>query len=104
VSLRVELAGARQKMGEAGIALGKALEDSHAGEATGTSGTLQLQYAAAARRVQSLNVQLELANLEYQIGKREGLGNDPELPKLKEQREELKSQLRTLETGREGPP
>jgi hypothetical protein len=103
VSLRVELAAARQKMGEAGIALGKALQEPQ-GEGGDKDALLQLKYAAAARVVESLSLRLELANLDYQIGKREGLGKDPELPGLKERREQLQSQLRTLEAGREGPP
>ena len=91
IGLHVDLCDAQQEMGRVGIDYGKALQ------AGGENMELQKGYAGAALRVRAADLRLEMADLDFEIGKREGFDNDPELAGLREKRKQLRAELQALE-------
>ncbi|MGN6366836.1 MAG: hypothetical protein ACTHN5_00965 [Phycisphaerae bacterium] len=92
VDAEVDLAAARDAAGKAGVAYGKSLEGGSA------NAVAQKAYAEALAGVRAAELKLELANVEFEISKREGLEGDPDLPALKKRKEEIEGELKGAET------
>jgi len=87
VGLHVELNAARDAAGKAGIELGQALQKSP--QASDAIAKLNTAYGTAAKQVTLSELRLKLVSVEFEISKREGFENEPDLPALKKEREQL---------------
>jgi hypothetical protein len=90
VRLQAALLEAQQAAGTAGLAYGEALEGTKAGAELGK---LQADYARAQLRVTVAQLELELADTQFELSKREGIENDPDVPGLKAKAATLEAQL-----------
>jgi hypothetical protein len=94
VRLQAELAEARQQKADADEALGKVLM----AEGRNSPGLRQAIDRAGplSQRVRSLENQLELAGVEFEISKREMFPDDPDLPALRKKKADLESIIRSI--------
>ncbi len=90
IHLQVELLNAQQESGESGIAYGKALE---AGDTGAAIAPLQSRWARVQLRVTIANLETQLADTAFELSKREGIDNDPDVPALKAKQADLQSRL-----------
>lgn len=92
VTIQNELVQAREETGNAGVEYGRALRE-------GAADLRQLQdrYQAGLRRVALAKLRLDLANIDFEIEKRVGLGDDPDLPELQKQKKKMEEDLKTAE-------
>ncbi len=95
VHLQVELADARQETAKTGEALGKMMQASP--EIGPTEQAAASRYRAASARIGLADVGLKLAGVSFEISKRESFENDPDLPKLRETKQQLEQQLKALQ-------
>jgi hypothetical protein len=94
VHLHVELTAARQKTAAAGITYGAALQKETDASALKKLGDT---YTAAVTEATLDEQRLALADVEFEIEKREGFGNDPDLPGLKKQQDQIKQRIDQLQ-------
>jgi len=92
VTVQAELVEARHAMAETGVALGTLLAK---GETNVKA--VQERYRAALSRVTLGQMRLELADVEFEISKREGFEEDAELRELKKRRAEMQAELKKAE-------
>jgi hypothetical protein len=90
IRLQVELLNAQKESGESGIAYGKALE---AAAAPAAIAPLQSRWARAQLSVSIASLQVQLADNAFELSKREGIDNDPDIPALKARQADLESRL-----------
>ncbi len=88
IQYRVALLESQQRAGRIGIAYGKALE---AGGAEAAK--LQNEWATEQLGVSIAQLQLDLLNTRFEISKREGIDNDPDMPQLKADEARLMGRL-----------
>ncbi|GEM_PF-1245461 len=91
VQLQVDMANAREVAAHAGITYGQALQSG--ADVTAS----QLAYAKAVGQLNVVNLQLNLADINFEISKRDGFDDDPELPALRKQKAALEARLKSLE-------
>jgi hypothetical protein len=93
IDTEVALTDAKAAAGASGVAYGKALQ-SAGGGATVPLASLQNQYAADMQKMTRAELQLRLANVDFEISKREGFTDDPDLPKLQAEKKAIEESLK----------
>jgi hypothetical protein len=97
--LRLALVEARLKVGAAGVAYGQAQQANPLDEAKAAD--LKKALEAAVTKMTLAEARMSLANVEFEISKREGLtGAETELAALKRQRDELAAKIKELEAAK----
>jgi hypothetical protein len=89
IRLQLALLHAEQVSGDAGVAYGKALETG-----TGDRVALESRWAQAQVAVTIAQLQVQLADVAFELSKREGIDNDPDVPSLKARQAQLQARLR----------
>jgi hypothetical protein len=93
INAQVELIEAKTQVGNTGLSYGRALQSAAPNEVA----TAQKAYAAAVVKMTIADLQVRLADLDFEISKREGFEDDPDLPRLRTQRKELETQLKAAQ-------
>jgi len=94
IAAQVGLAECRQDLGEKGIVLGELMQkDGTEAEEAVARGAYQKAVVAATLA----GLRVKLADVEFEIIKRETIENDPDLPEFKKQRDDIKAQISKLE-------
>jgi hypothetical protein len=93
IDTQVALNDARSAAGASGVAYGKALRDADA-EGTPALTALQNQYAGDMQKMTLADLRLRLANVDFEISKREGFTDDPDLPKLQVEKKAIEQSLK----------
>jgi hypothetical protein len=93
INAQVELIAAKTDAGNTGLAYGRALQSAAPSEIAAG----QKAYAAAVIRMTIGDLQVRLADLDFEISKREGFEDDPDLPRLRAQHKELETQLKAAQ-------
>jgi hypothetical protein len=93
ITTQVNLAQARNGAGETGVALGDALAK---GDGASIE-PLQKAYELALLNVGVVGIKAQLQDVNFEISKREGMDNDPDLPGLLAQRKRLQERLKAAE-------
>lgn len=96
IAVQHELAQAKDEVGKVGLTLGVALQE---GKDETALAAAQNAYQRAAFRAMIAEMEVELADVEFEISKREGLAEnglptDEDLPLLKKKRDALKGQIK----------
>jgi hypothetical protein len=96
INVQVELVEGKSETANAGLAYGRALQSGSASEVAAA----QKVYALAVLKTSIAELKLRLADIEFEISKREGFEQelpDPELPAMKAQRKEIEDQLKAAQ-------
>ena len=91
IDVQVELANAKESLGKAGVELGGLLIDGR--DATAAREV----YQKAVARVTLGELRATLADIEFEISKRESIEGDPDLGAFIKRRDSLKAQIKALE-------
>jgi len=89
IRVQVALAEARQQAAATGIAFGQALQGDNAPAVPAAQGA----YQNALMQVTLASLEAQLANVEFEIRKRQGDNTDPDLPVYQKRRAELQKQI-----------
>jgi hypothetical protein len=101
VRLHVDLTDAREKAATAGITYGRTLDSGNGGSDALTK--QQQEYLRASIGATLCEKRIDLASVEFEISKREGLGDDPELPDLRKKRDAIQQAIKQLEQAATAP-
>jgi hypothetical protein len=97
IDSQVALADARLAAGTSGEAYGKALQNS---DSEASLPALQHQYAADMRTMTLADLRLHLADVDFEISKREGFTDDPDLPTLQAQKKAIEQAIKDAQDTR----
>ena len=93
INLNVELYDTREAVGTAGLTYGRALQSSGPTDVAAA----QKIYLQAVVRMTVAQLKVRQADVDFEISKREGFADDPDLPRLRAQKKALEEQLKQAE-------
>jgi hypothetical protein len=93
ITAQVDLIAAKTEVGNTGLAYGRALQSAAPSEVA----SAQKAYAAAVVKMTIGDLQVRIADIDFEISKRESFEDDPDLPKLRAERKDLETQLKAAQ-------
>jgi hypothetical protein len=93
IGVQVDLIESKAGVGTTGLAYGRALQSA----APEQVASAQKAYAEAVVKMTVGDLQLRLADIDFEISKREGFADDPDLARYKAERKEIETQLKAAQ-------